>query len=88
MEWIQGISAIGTLFAIIFGIVAVVRNSKKDNADDGKAMGIILTELGYIKSGVDDVKKTQQEQQQTINGILTRLAVVEDRSKPAGQKGA
>ena len=51
------ISIAGTLFSILFGISTVRRNSRQDNREEG----IILNEIGYIKSGIDDIKKKQSD---------------------------
>lgn len=54
--FLAAIGACGTVCAIIFGYQAYKRNNKGDNRDEGKKDGVVLTELGYIKSGVDDIK--------------------------------
>ena len=49
------IGVLGGVFAIIFGIANWKRTQKKDGEEDGKNGGIVLTELGYIKAGIDDL---------------------------------
>ena len=56
------ISIVGAVISAVTVIVVVAtftRNGKKDTEDEGKATGTILTELGYIKGGIDDVKTEQ-----------------------------
>ena len=70
------ISAVCCIFTMIFGLVALFRNKKSDDAKEGKEDGIVLTELGYIKAGVDDLKKDNREmrnEMQTLHDKVTRL---------------
>lgn len=70
------ISAVCCIFTVIFGLVALFRNKKSDDAKEGKEAGIVLTELGYIKAGVDDLKKDKREmrnEMQELHDNVTRL---------------
>lgn len=80
------ISAVSTVCAIIFGYAAFSRNRRKDETDEGKAAGAILTELGYIKGGIDDVKAEQREQRKTNTEFVTRLTAVEESAKQAHKR--
>ena len=48
--------------SIAFAYLAFSRNKKADDSSEGKQNGIILTEIGYIKGGIDDIKMEQREQ--------------------------
>ena len=50
------LSVISTVCAIVFGYIAFVRNRDSDKTKEAKSNATILTELGYIKGGIDDVK--------------------------------
>ena len=63
------LSACGTICAIIFGYIAYKRNGRSDNKDEGKKDGVVLTELGYIKSGVDDIKRKQEKQDERLSSV-------------------
>lgn len=67
----------GTVCAIIFGYIAFRRNNKIDDNADGKKDGVLLTEIGYIKSGVDDIKRKQEKQDERYVEVVTRLTAVE-----------
>ena len=56
------LGSIGTVCAIVFGYIAFHRNSKCDDEAEGKKDGVLLTEIGYIKSGVDDIKRKQEKE--------------------------
>ena len=62
---LTALSVISTVCAIVFGYVAFVRNRDQDKTKEAKSDATILTELGYIKGGIDDVKAEQREQRKT-----------------------
>ena len=79
-------AVIGIACAILGGVLsyaAFFRNSKQDSKAEGKNDGTILTELGYIKGGIDEIKTEQREQRQTNTAVLSRLAAVESSAKSA-----
>lgn len=80
------LAALGTLCAIIFGYATYKRNNKTDACDDGKNSGMILTELGYIKSGVDDLKAEQKDQRTQNMQFITRLTAVESSASQAHKR--
>lgn len=80
------ISVISTLCAIIFGYAAFVRNRDKDHADEAKSDATVLTEIGYIKGGIDDIKAEQREQRKTNTEFMERLVAVEASAKQAHKR--
>lgn len=70
----------------VFGCVTFFRNKKSDDAADGKKDGIVLTELGYIKSGVDDIKRKQEKQDERNEAFTSRLVAVEESAKQAHKR--
>lgn len=80
------IGIVGTLCGIIFGYVAFHRSRKKDEQDDGERSGTLLTEIGYIKSGVDDIKRKQEKQDAQHLEIVTRMTAVEASAKQAHKR--
>lgn len=70
------IGAAGGIAGTIFGLVSLFRNKKHDDKTEGKEDGIILTELGYIKAGVDDMKRDTREfrsEMQKLHDSVTRI---------------
>lgn len=74
------------LAGFVFGGVTFFRNKKNDDAEGGKKDGIVLTELGYIKSGVDDIKRKQEKQDARHIEVITRLTAVEASAKQAHKR--
>ena len=80
------LSVLSTVCAIAFGYLAFLRGRKQDDNADGKAVGTILTELGYIKGGIDDLKAEQRQQREINTELVTRLTVVEESVKSAHKR--
>ena len=75
---------IGLVSGLIgFGIsyATFSRNKTKDDKSDGKQDGIMLTEIGYIKSGVDDMKKKMEQSDKRYIDMEKRLSKVEEAMK-------
>lgn len=70
----------------VFGLVTFFRNKKSDDASEGRKDGTILTELGYIKSGVDDIKRKQEKQDEQNLKFAERLSSVEASTKQAHKR--
>lgn len=85
--WIvSGISIVAAIAGVVFGLATYNRNKKKDNAEDGKQSGIVLTELGYIKSSVDDIKRKQDRQDEQTLKFMTDIAAVRESAKQAHKR--
>ena len=49
------IGVLGTILGGVLSYAAFHRNSKKDSESEGKEAGTMLTEIGYIKGGIDRI---------------------------------
>ena len=77
---------VGTGCSILFGFMAFKRNQKSDEQQDGRENGTLLTEIGYIKGGIDDIKAEQREQRKTNTEFMERLVAVEASAKQAHKR--
>ena len=75
------ISIIAAIGGVVFGVTTIFRNKKQDDTQDGKESGIVLTELGYIKSSLDDIKQKQDRADGQIVGFLRELTAVQESVK-------
>ncbi|MBE6012070.1 MAG: hypothetical protein E7234_05885 [Lachnospiraceae bacterium] len=84
------ISVVSTICAIVFGYSAFSRNRKKDEQEGGEKSGTVLTEIGYIKSGVDDIKRKQERQDEKQEArhleVIARLTAVEGSTASAHKR--
>ena len=80
------LSALGVISAIVLGWAAFRRTSRTDSESEGKNNGVILTELGYIKSGIDDMKRKQERQEEFRLEDVKNIAAVEASAKQAHKR--
>ena len=74
---------IGGACGIIFGVKSNRRNNKSDDAEEGQKYGKMLTDIEYIKSGVDEIKHKQESQDRQYIDVVSRITVVEESTKQA-----
>ena len=90
MEWYDVIIAVlgimATCSSIIFGYKAFRRNDRHDAAESSKNSATVLTELGYIKSGIDDLKRKMDKHDEQITEIGKQLATIEASVKQAHKR--
>ena len=80
------ISLVVGICGIVFGLVTLFRNKKQDDTETGQTTGTILSDIGYIKAGVDDIKSEQKEQRKTNIEFVARLTAVEESAKQAHKR--
>lgn len=64
-------------FALSVGTFFIGRVSA--SKADGKQEGQILTELGYIKSGVDDMKRKMESMEKSYHALESRVLRLEEK---------
>ena len=89
MDW----GTLGTVFGIagvilsaVFAYLAFNRNKKKDDEGQGQQLGTIQSDLGYVKSGIDDIKAEQKEQRNINVSLASRVTAVEESTKQAHKR--
>lgn len=69
------ISLIGLVVTVGGFYVGRMSVSKKDGEKDG----VVLTEIGYIKSGIDDIKQWQRDEERQRIDMQERLVILETK---------
>lgn len=80
------VSVAASICAIVFGYVAFFRNRKTEDKEQGKEGGVLFTEIGYVKSGIDDIKRHQEKQDQQHVELIGRITRVEESAKQAHKR--
>ena len=83
MEWSVAVGIVCTMLGAALSYVAFSRNKTKDDKSEGQQTGVMLTELGYIKGGIDDLKAENREQRKVNTEVFSRLSAVESSAKQA-----
>ena len=79
--FLTALSVVSTVCAIAFGYAAFNRNRKKDTSDEGKNTGVMLTEIGYIKSNTDSIMRKQEKQDEQHLRVVDLLSSFESSAK-------
>ena len=66
------------LSGFIFSYFAFKRNDKADYKNKGKAEGVILSNIGYIKNCIERVEKNLSVVDERYRNILERLVKLEE----------
>lgn len=85
-EFLEGLSALSTACALLFGYAAFSRNRKKDDAEDGGGKAAMMSDIGYIKANTEEIKAEQKEQRSFNTEMVTRITAVEESAKQAHKR--
>lgn len=66
-------------FALSVGTFFIGRITAAKNT--GQEYGVMLTDIGYIKSGIDDMKKKMEQSERRYIEIEKRVTALEEASK-------
>ena len=76
----------GVLVSLIFSYLNFFRLKSKDHRSDGAEKGSIASDIGYIKAGVDDLKREQREITANVNELSERVTRCEESCKQAHKR--
>lgn len=71
------IGLIGALSSIIFSYLAFKRSNKKEDKEEGKAEGVMISDIGYIKACVDRLEKNFNKVDELYKNISERVIKLE-----------
>lgn len=72
------ISVLGTVSSIVFAYLAYERNAKTDNKQEGKNEGVLISDVGYIKSSIDRIEKNMDKLEDRYNQLSNQLTKTEE----------
>lgn len=70
--------------AIVFGYIAMRRNSTSDTEERASMNARVLTKLDMISDDLKDMKRDNQDLRQEVNHLNERVIVLEQQIKPQG----
>lgn len=71
------ISVGGTFSSILFAYLAFRRNDRGDHKQEGKNEGVLISDVGYIKSSIDRIEKSMDKLEQNYASLSERVVKVE-----------
>ena len=75
-------AALGYLIAYL----TFQRNKKKDDTAEGQIKGGMASDIGYIKAGIDDLKREIADQRRIVGEHGERVTRVEESTKQAHKR--
>lgn len=79
-------SFLAAALGVLISYLAFAKKNKKEAEDKGENRGFIASEIGYIKAGVDDMKREIRETRKEIGDLSTRVTRVEESCKHAHER--
>ncbi len=75
---IATIGLCASLLSVVFAALASKRNERQDNKSEGKSEGLIMSDIGYIKSSVERMEKNLTSVDERYRNIVERVAKTEE----------
>lgn len=72
-----------SIVSVVIGIAGVIYGIYQGIHNNGSHDGSLVSDVGYIKGGVDDIKRKQEKQDEQHLLVVERLASVESSAKQA-----
>lgn len=87
MSAVDIVLAIGSflvaIVSVVIALLSLSRSKKKDTESDSQNKGVIASDIGYIKAGVDDLKSENRETRKELQGMTERITRCEESAKQA-----
>lgn len=80
------VAAVGGLTTAIVALIKLSQQKKKVAEDEGQFNGTVASDLGYIKAGVDDLKRDLREIRKEQGELSERVTRVEESTKQAHKR--
>ncbi len=77
------ISFLGFVSSAAFAYISYRRILKKDMSGAGEHRGVIISDIGYIKAGIDDLKRENKDTASKLASLTERITRCEESSKQA-----
>ncbi len=71
----------GTFSSILFAYLAFRRADRREDKNAGKNEGILISDLGYIKSSTERIEKRMDKLDNGFSDLNTRVAILESDVK-------
>ena len=72
------IGIIGTVSSILFAFLSFKRNDTFEKRKAGKAEGVLISDIGYIKSSIDRMERKLDKVEEQYQSLLTRIVKLEE----------
>ena len=74
------------IISVVIAIAGFVLGRISASRSDGKQDGVILTEIGYLKKGNDDIIRKMNEQDHRYNELAEKVIAIDESAKQAHKR--
>lgn len=86
-ELIFGIVGVVTgLVGMVVAVIVASRNKKKDDKTEGKEDGVLMTEIGYIKKGVDGIEQKFEKLENQYIDLAMQVTEIKGEIKRSNKR--
>ena len=71
---------------VIFGYIKMRQVQESSSKERGKESATLYSDIGYIKSGIDDLKRKQEKADERYIELAMRVTSVEESAKQAHKR--
>jgi len=81
MPWQEIIGILGTSIMAGLGILGWSRNHRLDASGSGRESASVITEIGHVKSGIEEIKTRLDRREREYIEVVGRLTAIETECK-------
>jgi peptidoglycan hydrolase CwlO-like protein len=78
---ISVVASVASICGVICALVVATRNKKKDDVSDGQNIGILHTDVGYIKKGIEGIERHLEKIDEQYIDVIMQLTEVKGEVK-------
>ena len=67
------VSTLAAVSGMVLGVVSARRATRADIARQSRETATIISEIGYVKAGIDDIKRVQEKQDERHYSLMARV---------------
>ncbi|MBQ3009425.1 MAG: hypothetical protein IJD80_07560 [Oscillospiraceae bacterium] len=71
------ISVLTAVAGMVLGMISAQRTRRQDIARQSRETATIISEIGYVKAGIDDIKRRQEKQDERHYSLAARVSKIE-----------
>ena len=71
------VSVVTALAGMFTGMMGAKRNNRQDIERQSRETATIISEIGYVKSGIDDIKRKQEKQDERHYALAAQVSRIE-----------
>lgn len=76
---VTALCSLSPIVSVVVAIIVARRNKDKSVKDDGQKEGVLQSDVGYIKSGVDRLEKRLDKMDEKEEDMMQRIIRVETK---------